>query len=333
MERKGILLFSGGLDSLLAAQVLINQNIPLKAYNFMLPYEKENYNPENSAIAHYASHLNLDLTFVQCGEDYIDMLRNPAHGYGKNVNPCIDCKIFFLKKAKEILVDTDAAFIATGEVNGQRPMSQRKDMINHIEKAAGLQRMILRPLSARFFKPTIAEERGLVNREALLDIHGRSRKIQMELAEKYGFTDYATPAGGCLLTDPFYAHRTHELFEHSDRITQRDLYLLRLGRHFRITPSIKAIVARNAEETQTLLKTKSHNDTLFSTRFQGPAILVPGITELTDQQKMIVAALAARYGKPGDSDNDRLISVFEGSTEQTIIAKTVNNKEIEALKI
>ena len=332
MQKKGILLFSGGLDSLIAAQVLIEQGITVKAYNFMLPYEKPDYNPYQSAIAKSAHGFDMELNFVQLGDDYIKMLLAPPHGYGKNINPCIDCKILFLKKAKEIMIKENAAFIATGEVNGQRPMSQRKDMIIHIEKAAGLERMILRPLSARFFKPTMAEEAGIVNREALLDISGRGRKIQMEMANKYGFKDYATPAGGCLLTEPHYSARAKELFVSKKEITSRDLYLLRIGRHFRID-GIKIIVARNAEETNILIDIKNSNDTLFSTQFQGPSILSPDNSNLSDTVKKTAAAIAARYGKPGPSNNEREVIIYSGNRQESITAGLPDNEQINRFKI
>ncbi|HRX15868.1 MAG TPA: tRNA 4-thiouridine(8) synthase ThiI [Spirochaetota bacterium] len=332
MQKKGILLFSGGLDSLIAAQVLIEQGITVKAYNFLLPYEKPDYNPYQSAIAKSAHGLDMELNFVQCGDDYIKMLLDPPHGYGKNINPCIDCKILFLRKAKEIMINEDAAFIATGEVNGQRPMSQRKDMIIHIEKSAGLERMILRPLSARFFKPTLAEEAGIVNRDALLDINGRGRKIQMEMANKYGFTDYATPAGGCLLTEPHYSVRAKELFATNKSITSRDLYLLRLGRHFRIE-GVKIVVARNADETNNLINLRNNNDTLFSTQFQGPSMLSPGNSKLSDSVKKTAAAIAARYGKPGKEDHEREVIVYERDGQETIIAGSIADEQINCFKI
>jgi tRNA U34 2-thiouridine synthase MnmA/TrmU len=186
------------------------------------------------------------------GLEYLEVVRNPAHGYGKAINPCIDCRIFLLRKAKEYMTEAGADFVITGEVLGQRPMSQRRHTLQLIEKESGLEGLLLRPLSAKHFNPTIPEKEGWVNRDNLLAIQGRSRKEQMELAEELDVTNYPCPAGGCMLTEISFAPKVRDLFEHSDQLNMRDFRLLKLGRHFRLGNRTKLLVGRNEMENETL---------------------------------------------------------------------------------
>ena len=244
---KAIGLLSGGLDSTLAVKLMMNQGIEVTALNFITPFctcTRKGCKHEANRIA---EKFDIPIKVVVAGDEYIQMVKNPKHGYGKNMNPCIDCRIFMLKKAKKYMEEMGASFLFTGEVLGQRPMSQRRETMTIIEKEAGLEGLILRPLSAQFLEPTIPEKEGLIDREKLFGIRGRWRKPQMELAEEFGIEDYLCPAGGCRLTDPQFARRVREAFEHDEDGIQ-DMNLLKYGRHFRLPSGVKVIVGRNEEE-------------------------------------------------------------------------------------
>jgi tRNA-specific 2-thiouridylase len=208
---------------------------------------------------------------------YITMLRNPPAGYGKQMNPCMDCHALMFKLAGEIMREKNFDFLFSGEVLGQRPMSQTKSALRYVEKHSGFDGYILRPLTAKNLPETVPEKEGLVNRERLLDFKGRGRKSQIALAEKYGLKDYPAPAGGCLLTDVGYSRRLKDLFAHQADCTEAELHLLKYGRHFRINPQAKIIVGRTREDNENILK--YHNpqtDTLVDVKnYASPMVLVP----------------------------------------------------------
>ena len=213
MSRKAVALISGGLDSILAAKVVMEQGFDVLGLYFTSAFSKS-YGQESATHAALVSKaIGLDLRVMDMGQDYIDMVRTPVHGYGKHMNPCIDCKIFMLNRARAVMQELHAPFVITGEVLGQRPMSQRRDTLNVIERDADLKGMILRPLSAALLPPTKAEQDGLIEREKLLGISGRSRAVQLQLAERYGISGYSTPAGGCLLTDRNFSEKLRDLFD------------------------------------------------------------------------------------------------------------------------
>jgi tRNA-uridine 2-sulfurtransferase len=295
MEKKGVLLYSGGLDSLLAARLLMEQNIDLLGVMFILPYFSPDYNPEESSAAGFARSIGLKLYYERCGKEYMEMVKNPPHGYGKAMNPCIDCKIFFLRRAKEIMLQQGASFVATGEVVGQRPMSQMKHMLLHIERESGLKGELLRPLSAKLLKPTRAEELGIVKRDALLSISGRSRFEQARLAEKFNIIEYASPAGGCLFTDANIARRIKQLFIYHSNFNMTDIYLLTIGRHYFLNDRAKIIVGRNEYENKELEKYKFDSDAFIYPEFKGPSIFVRG--NIGDEEIKIIEAILGRYGK------------------------------------
>jgi len=254
MQRKAIALLSGGLDSTLAVKVLLDQGITVEALNFTSPFctcTGKNAGCKSEAVR-VAEEFKIPIKVMHKGIDYLELLRNPKHGYGKGMNPCIDCRIFLLKKAKEYMLETGADFVFTGEVLGQRPMSQRRDTLRVIEKESGLEGLLLRPLSAKHFKPTIPETEGWVDRDKLLSIQGRSRKEQFELAAELDVKNYPCPAGGCLLTDPSFVGKVRDVFDHSDELNLRDFRLLKLGRHFRIGERTKVIIGRNEVENELL---------------------------------------------------------------------------------
>lgn len=293
---KGVVLFSGGLDSLLAAKILLDQDIPVIGLHCILPYISPSLNPENMEISKYAQQIGLPMQYYRCDKDYLSMISNPPHGYGKNMNPCIDCKIHFLQKARMLMNELNADFVATGEVIGQRPMSQMKHMLRHIEKESGLLNVLVRPLSAKLLPPTTAEQKGIIQREKLHGISGRGRKVQLELARELGINDYASPAGGCLYTDPNISKRTRDLIDNSNAYSSVDMYLLTIGRHFRINRDLKVIIGRNEDENIIIKQYSTYADYWMVPNFKGPDAYVQG--KMTNDEKQIILSLIMRYGKP-----------------------------------
>lgn len=266
----------------------------------------------------------------RCDREYIEMVKNPPHGYGKHLNPCIDCKIFFIRKAAEYMIETEADFIATGEVVGQRPMSQLKHTMNHILKETGLQDRLLRPLSAKLLKPTRMEEEGLIDRERLLDISGRGRRRQMELAEKYGIKEYSSPAGGCLFTDANIARRVNDMFSHLETTSPLDLYLTTIGRHFRISEGTKIIISRNEKENIELEKYVTDSDLYMEPDFRGPAAFLRGTP--SEEDIFTAASIISRYGKPSEDENTVFIKNY--SDKKSIKApEAIEDSLLETLRI
>lgn len=257
---KALALFSGGLDSTVALRLILEQGVTVEAVNFVTPFCQ--CRKGGCGASEAAKAFKIPLKVFNAGSEYLKMVRNPKFGYGKNLNPCVDCRIFMLKKAKKYAKSTGAAFIFTGEVLDQRPMSQHKTTLDLIEKEAGLEGKVLRPLSAKLLPQTEAEKQGFVNRKNLLDISGRSRKKQMEMAKRFNIINYPCPSGGCLLTDRNFARKLADLFAYKKRVSTKDVYLLKLGRHYRFGKN-KIIVGRNEAENQMLLRAKLPNDFFF----------------------------------------------------------------------
>jgi len=250
-KTRAVGLLSGGLDSTLAAQLILAQGIGVIAYNLRTPFCTCN-RKGGCGISAVAERLGVELVTEFSGEEYIGVVKAPRHGRGRGMNPCIDCRIYILKKAAALARERGAAFCFTGEVLGQRPMSQHRAALRLIEKEAGLEGELLRPLSAHLFPPTAAEKEGVVDRARLLAFRGRSRKPQLELASHFGLTDYPCPAGGCLLTDKNFAARVADAFAHGED-TLAHINLLRIGRHFRLPSAAKVVVGRNEVENKKLL--------------------------------------------------------------------------------
>lgn len=258
---KAVGLLSGGLDSTLAAKLMLEQGIDVHAVNFTSPFCT--CTPKKASCAAVITAVKglggVNLKQVALRDEYLKMVQNPGHGYGSEMNPCIDCRIMKIHKAGQYMRKIGAAFLFTGEVLGQRPMSQRRAAIELIDRESGYPGYILRPLSARHFEPTVPEMKGWVDRSKLLAISGRSRKIQISLATEKGIRDYPCPAGGCLLTDKNFADRLRDYFDHTERPHMRDISLLKIGRHFRLVDGGKIIVARNQQECK-MLKSFSGNN-------------------------------------------------------------------------
>ena len=297
MRVKGIALFSGGLDSSLAFKVIEEQGIEVLGITFETPF----FGSARARAA--ASRIGLPLTVLNITEEHLQMLHAPRYGYGKNMNPCIDCHTLMLKIAGRRMEEEGADFVFTGEVLGQRPMSQGKQSLSVVAKNAGYPDRVLRPLSARLLTETAPEREGKVDRARLLDIQGRGRKQQMELAVHYGITSCPAPAGGCLLTDPFFAKRLRDLFDRLPDHSVRDIELLKVGRHFRLNEATKAIVGRNAIDNDTIERLSVPIDALIRIdQVPGPTVLVPGGGG--EETRLLAARLCARYS---DAPKDRAV--------------------------
>jgi tRNA U34 2-thiouridine synthase MnmA/TrmU len=264
-------LCSGGLDSMLAGLVLREQGIDVTWVTFETPFF-------NAAKARKASEMTgIPLIVRPIFNVYMKMLQDPPAGYGKTMNPCMDCHALMFKLAGELMQEKNFDFLFSGEVLGQRPMSQNKSSLGYVAKHSGFKDYIVRPLSAGNLPLTIPEREGLVDRDRLLDISGRGRSRQIKLADKFGIKDYPAPAGGCLLTDKNFSNRLRDLFAHQDDCTEEELHLLKHGRHFRLNPNAKLIVGRTERDNQNILK--YHNpatDTVIDVKdYPSPVALVP----------------------------------------------------------
>jgi predicted subunit of tRNA(5-methylaminomethyl-2-thiouridylate) methyltransferase len=326
---QGIVMFSGGLDSVIAAHLLKSQGLRIKALHFVLPFYSGLGNSYKE-VRRYADALEIPIRIEEEGEEFLEMILDPDFGYGKNANPCMDCRIERLKKARKIMEEEGASFIATGEVVGQRPMSQRLDCLYKIEKRANLQGVLLRPLSAKLLPPTTIEAQGLVDRERLLEISGRSRKVQLEYARAHSLI-YDTPAGGCLLTHPDPARRFNELISQSQKISLNDIKLLAWGRHFRLSPLCKVIVSRNESENGILEKIVTAEDYFLDMdEIPGPVAIVRGIC--TDDEISIAASILVRFSK---ARNTGMVRVRVFHKENTFIkeVESANDQYCQALRI
>jgi tRNA-specific 2-thiouridylase len=264
-KKKAIALLSGGLDSTLAANLIKRQGIDIIALSFVTPFcQCSGRSGCTSMAGPVAEKLGVELRVESLTDEYLNVVRDPAHGYGKNMNPCIDCRILMFSKARELMEKEGASFVFTGEVLGERPMSQRRDSMRVIERESGLTGRLLRPLSARLLEPTVVEEEGVVDRDKFLSVSGRSRKPQMKLAEEMGVYDYPCPAGGCLLTDPAYAKKVRDLVSHGE-LDMKNVTLLRTGRHYRLSDASKLVVGRNKGENELLESLADDDDAVLST--------------------------------------------------------------------
>lgn len=307
-RRKAVALISGGLDSLLAARMMLDQGIDVEGINFYTGFCVEGHTsairnqdrkkPKRNNALWSAEQLGIKLHIIDIIEEYKQVVLNPSHGYGANLNPCLDCKSFMLSKAKQWMLDHDFDFIITGEVLGQRPMSQTHDKMPIVVRESGVDDLLLRPLCAQLLDPTRPELEGWVDRQQLGDINGRGRKQQMAMAAEYGFVDYATPAGGCcFLTDANYSAKLADLWQARGARDYEidDIMLLKVGRHLRPAPNFKVIIARDEGENRYLSGYRKQFHSLESPTMPGPLTLVDG--QPTEQDLQLAARLTARYGK------------------------------------
>ena len=320
-------LLSGGLDSSLAVKLILDQGLDVEAVNFVSPFCL--CGRGGCGAAQVAKNLHVPLKTISVGEEYLRIVRKPRFGYGRNMNPCVDCRIFMLKKAKKYAKEMGASFIFTGEVLGQRPMSQQLRTLGIIEKEAGLKDQIVRPLSAKLLPPTEAEKRGLVKRDKFLEIEGRARKTQLKLAQELNVTDYSCPSGGCLLTYREFACKLRDLFDHKKRVSLRDVQLLKIGRHFRFGEN-KIIVGRNEAENHLLLRMRMASDYCFEAQNTGsPMTLLQGPKTRTAIEK--AAELTAYHSdkKLGDLS----VRFGKGDFNKSIRIPIPSREEVEKLRV
>lgn len=324
-------MLSGGLDSTLAVKVMLEQGIELEIVNFTSPFclcqRKKDYQHISQMAAR---NFGLPVKIISFKEDYLEVVKKPKYGYGKNVNPCIDCRIFMCKKAKIYMNEVKAKFIITGEVLNQRPMSQYKRALMIIEKESGLEGLILRPLSGSLLPETIPEKEGWVDRSKLLSIEGRSRKPQINLVKKFQIDDYASAAGGCLLTESGYARRIKDLIKH-DELNLEQIQLIKLGRCFRFDSGAKVIVGRNESDNNRLLKFSDSQNVYFApTKINGPSAIGTGVFRKDEILK--AAAIIARYS---DNPNDETVEVLYKfkNNENVITTKSICQSMLENLRV
>jgi tRNA-uridine 2-sulfurtransferase len=285
---KTLALFSGGLDSILAVKLIEEQGIDIGGICFESPF----FSAQRARQS--ARSIGLALAVVDITEPLLEIVLSPRHGYGKGLNPCIDCHILMFRTAGAMLEGEGAHFMVSGEVVGQRPMSQNLRSLSIISRESGFDDLVLRPLSAKRLPETLAERKGWVDRERLLGLSGRSRKPQNALAQRYEVVQYPSPAGGCLLTDVVFSRRLKDLTTMDPGFSRRDLELLKQGRHFRISESTKVAVGRNERENDVILSLARQEDALITLEsFPGPTALVIG--DPTPEDLEVVAAITVSY--------------------------------------
>jgi len=315
-------LFSGGLDSILACRLLMAQGIRVIAIRFVTPFfgyellaREEDYRRE------VAAEYGIDVRLRDINEKYLKMLRDPAHGYGKNFNPCVDCKILIASEAKSLLDELGGSFLFSGEVVGQRPMSQRRDTLRIIEKESGCEGILLRPLCALNLIETLPERQGMVDRQKLLAFTGRTRQPQISLAASFGIKNYPSPAGGCVLTDPNKASRIRRFYEENANIAANDVLLLMFGRHFCLPGGAWLVLGRNEAENDLLIELLEPGDVYLrcDESWPGPSALLR--RSAGDDDLAAAAGLIKRYSKKG-----------EGREHAFVLWRRVGNEEFNKIE-
>ncbi len=339
--KKAVALISGGLDSMLAAKAVMEQGVHVEGINFFTGFcveghthairKRDGDKPKRNNALWVAEQLGVKLHIIDIIEEYKQVLLNPKHGYGANLNPCLDCKIFMVNKAKQWILENGFDFIITGEVVGQRPMSQRKQLMPIVAAESGADDLLVRPLSAQNLPPTLPERMGWISREKLFDFSGRSRKPQMQLAANYGFTDYAQPAGGCcFLTDASYSQKLTDLWRFRGKRDYEldDIMLLKVGRHLRPRPHFKMIIAREDGESRFMSGYKSEFVSLNCASCRGPLVLIDGETSEEDLQ--LAAAILARYGQGREAETVEVTLRSRQGEERNITVKPLTPEQIPA---
>lgn len=330
---KAVALYSGGLDSTLAILAVMKQGIEVKAVTFLNHFGCDITDKSSCSKNPFAAaqQFGFEVKLCHLSDKFINIVRDPKFGHGKNMNPCMDCRILMLNEAKVFKDMINADFIITGEVIGQRPMSQRRDALDIIDRETGLRGLILRPLSAKLLKPTIPEQTGLVNRELLYGFGGRTRKPQMALAAEFGLTDYPLPASGCLLTEPNYSYRLSESLAYDREPSLDDLNLLRVGRHFRLSDTCKVIVGRDEAENNAMLTILGEKGTCLKTEdHASPIAVIRG--SIDDDKIRIAASLCARYSD-GKHLPELKVKIWDGDHARYLMVPPADQATINQYKI
>jgi len=309
---KALALFSGGLDSILAVKLIQEQGLDVVGICFESPFFS------SDKAVRSAPYIGLSLKVVDIADSLIQIVLNPRHGYGKGLNPCIDCHELMFKTVGEMLKDEKADFIISGEVVGQRPMSQNLRSLSTISHGSGFKDFILRPLSAKRLPETLPERKGWVMRERLLGLSGRSRQPQIELAKKFGIEDYPAPAGGCLLTEKVFSRRLKDLLSLNPDFSRRDVELLKWGRHFRLSENAKIVVGRNQKENEVISSLRKEADTMFRVdSFPGPTVLATG--NLSMEGIELAAAITVAYSDTPSHQSEG-VRVTRGCNDWSVLA-------------
>jgi len=330
---KAIALLSGGLDSSLAVRMMMEQGVDVEAVAIKTPFcDFDCGKGCGHRVKEVADELGIKLKTVYFGEEYLRMLKNPKHGYGSGMNPCIDCRGMMYNAAKEQMEKTGADFVITGEVLFQRPMSQNNRALHIIENEAGMEGKVLRPLSAKHLPPTDAEKSGLIKRENMGEIKGRTRKGQLEMAKHFGIADPPNAAGGCLLTDPAFSLRVEDIMDHcSDIPTLNDIELLKLGRHFRLTPDAKLVVGRNKDENEVIKALVIEGDIVIEAKDHvGPTCIIRG--KNSGELLAKCAAIALRYSDAPKEGQSKVRITIDG-VETEAVAVPAENSIADNLRI
>ena len=330
---KAIALISSGLDSLLAARIVSDLGIEIHGVCFFFQFDPLAEKIKRGEVEELVRPLSIPLTVVDISEAFLPILLSPEHGYGSGVNPCIDCHLYMLRYAKEKMDAIGARFIVTGEVVGQRPMSQTKPTLFHIEKVSGLKGRILRPLSAKLLPPTVPEEQGWVDRNQLYGFSGRSRKAQLDLVKRLGIRHFNAPAGGCILTEPNYAHRAKALFRHrpKDRISVEDMQLLRFGRHFWPKDHLHIVVGRDEKDNRALEEFQQGRWVFYAKEGEGPLVLVSDVKDESDLA--IAAGMTARYCGQNKTSKMRIGYHGLGKREGEVYVRPLLDSVVEAWRV
>jgi hypothetical protein len=312
-----VALFSGGLDSILACRLIMSQGVIVKAVRFVTPFfGYELLAREAEYCQEVADKFGIDVQLRDLSGKYLEMLKNPAHGYGKNFNPCVDCKILIASESRAMLVELGASFLISGEVVGQRPMSQRLDTLRIIERDSGCDEILLRPLCALNLGETLPEKKGWVDRQKLLGFKGRTRQPQIALAAAYGINDFPSPAGGCVLTDPNKAARIRRFYAEHDVITITDISLLMFGRHFRLPDGGWLIMGRNDHENTAVLDLQQPDDIVLSSMetWPGPAAILRRSGGPNDLENAV--GLVKRFSKKGEGRAHAVIQWWKAGEQK-----------------
>ena len=326
MSERAVVLLSGGLDSMLAIRILQEQGLEVEALNFQTMFTCC-----KDTAAQTARELGVRLTIIGQEDDYVELIRSPQYGYGKGANPCVDCRIYMFRRAKKFMEEIGACVVASGEVLGQRPKSQKRRDLGIISEESGLADLLLRPLSALLLPPTLPERSGKIDREKLYGFSGRSRKGLISLARHFDFKTIPSPSTGCSLTEKSFAPKVHDLIQIDLESQRWDFELLNLGRHMRIDPQAKVTVGRNEAENDALLayyrQSESRGSAFFRPKnFYGPSVLLTGPP--TELNLKIAGGLMLRYAKKLDSDKAIAVRDIGGTSEECEIEP---NEKADAL--
>ncbi len=297
---KAIALFSGGLDSILACRLVASQGIDVLAVKFISPFFGYELLADQQHCQAVMAKYDINLTLRDISEEYMLMLKNPVHGYGKHFNPCLDCKIFMMTRARQMMAEVGASFLISGEVIGQRPMSQRRDAMRIVERDSGCDGILLRPLCAQRLNETKPEIDGLVDRTRLAGLSGRGRGGQIEMAESFGIREYPTPAGGCMLTDPIVGERIKEFYNTHEEVTIADIRLLTIGRQFTLRDGSWLVIGRKSSENPIIESMAGADDLCLTMQDRpGPTAVLRNLKSRADLA--LAAGLVARYAKKDSS--------------------------------